>query len=546
MKKWLYIIWALFVGPCLFYFLGFVLFTWPQIQLFSSHFLTDGGDGLQMVWNVWWVNKAVTELHTNPWYTTYLHAPHGISLLAHTLHPLKGFLSIPLLTVFTLKQAYNTALISSFVLSGLTAYWLARFLKIGYIGSLLAGFIYTFSNYHFTHAQGHMQLVAMEWIPLYILCLIAWLQKPKMLYAIGMAGSLFLVILCDYYYFFFCVLSTGIAVIWQMVKTRRFFFLTKSYIKTGLVFVLVALPTSGLVAGALTYLSATDPLSGVHLAREFPMDPFSLVIPGGHWRFNEWTRFFWSRLPGNINESSVYLGLAVCAFLVLSIIYRKHLNKTCLSLFWSLFIFFVVIACGQRLNVFGYELKWLPMPYVALEFIIPPFRISGVPVRMVTVAILSAGIISGMTVQYLIAQSRSWKWILSMLMGVMVFEFIPTPLPATEGLYPPYVEILKDAPEGLIYDPVTYHTHALYYQTIHEKPVAYGYVSRQPLSTRKKDQVFRVLFEQHHDVNRLYQDYGFRYFVVKPDAPFGEWAPQAKLLYKGDSVALYDMQVVVP
>jgi len=533
---------ALWVAlPTLFYLICFCALTWPQIKLFSTHFYTDGGDGLQMVWNIWWVNKAVTQLHVSPWYTTWLHAPHGISLLAHTLHPLKGFISIPLLWVLSLKQTYNIAVISSFVLSGTTTFWLARYLKLSWWSSLLAGFIFTFSNYHFAHAQGHMQLVAMEWIPLYLLCLLAWLNKPTYARAAAMAGSLFLVILCDYYYFFFCVLSTLIAAGWKCISDRRLSLFTWTYVKTGILFMLLALPSSGFLAGALSHLSSSDPLSGVHLAREFPLDPLALLIPGGHWRFHEWTQGYWSHIPGNIHESSVHIGLAVISLMACSLLLRKRIGNRTLGLWWALFTFFAVIALGQRLNIMGHEIAWLPMPYVLLEFLIPPFRISGVPVRMVTVAILSSGLLAAMAFDYLWTAAPPVRRIpLVFLLAWMVFELMPTPLPTTAGEYPPYVDYLKKAQDGAVYDTATYHTHALYHQTIHEKPVAFGYVSREPLSTRRLDVELRDLYRAGN-IGSLWQDYGFRYFVVPENEDFNQVAPDARLMYRGHGAALYDV-----
>ena len=67
-------------------------------------------------------------------------------------------------------MAYNTITIFAFVMGGLTMYWLAYHLTRSFWGSLLAGFIFTFSNYHFMHAQGHLQLISLEWIPLFVLC----------------------------------------------------------------------------------------------------------------------------------------------------------------------------------------------------------------------------------------------------------------------------------------------------------------------------------------------------------------------------------------
>ena len=64
--------------PSLFYFLCFYGLTYPLLNHFSTNFFCDGGDGYQNVWNIWWVNKAVTELHCHSWKTSFLHYPHGV------------------------------------------------------------------------------------------------------------------------------------------------------------------------------------------------------------------------------------------------------------------------------------------------------------------------------------------------------------------------------------------------------------------------------------------------------------------------------------
>jgi hypothetical protein len=56
-------------GPAVFYLLGFALLSHPALGSFSTHFFGDGWDGLQNAWNLWWVRRALTELHVSPWFT---------------------------------------------------------------------------------------------------------------------------------------------------------------------------------------------------------------------------------------------------------------------------------------------------------------------------------------------------------------------------------------------------------------------------------------------------------------------------------------------
>src|SRR5215831_9647730 len=95
-----------FILPFFFYLVGFAALTYPLLRSFSSSFFADNGDGLQNVWNIWWVAHAVLT-RQSPWYTSYLHYPYGVSLLGHTLNPFNGFVAIGLLKCFSLPQAHN-------------------------------------------------------------------------------------------------------------------------------------------------------------------------------------------------------------------------------------------------------------------------------------------------------------------------------------------------------------------------------------------------------------------------------------------------------
>src|SRR5262249_45970547 len=196
------------VFPAAFYFLAFSLLTYPLITKFGTHLYADSGDGLQNVWNIWWVDHTVTELHQSPWHTVYLRHPYGVSLLGHTLTAFNGFLCLPFLelNLLTLEQAHNAAMVFAFVVGGMTAFGLAYRLSHSYGPSILAGYVFTFSNFHFAHAEGHLNFVSLEWIPLFVLLWYVFLLQPRLLTAFASAVVLFLVLLCEYNYYFYCLL----------------------------------------------------------------------------------------------------------------------------------------------------------------------------------------------------------------------------------------------------------------------------------------------------------------------------------------------------
>ncbi|HET8627490.1 MAG TPA: hypothetical protein VFL91_08725, partial [Thermomicrobiales bacterium] len=307
-----------FLLPVLVYFAGFCLLTYPLIRAFPRAFFADAGDGLQNVWNIWWVDLALTRLHASPWWTPLLHYPGGVSLVGQTLNPFDGFVGVALLPWLSLVETYNAIVVFSFVMGGVTAFWLARALGGAHWSSLVGGALFTFANYHFAHAQGHLQLVALEWLPLFLLCWRRLLVAPGAWRALAAAGALLLVQLCDYYYFFYCVLAGALLLAWHWWHTgrgRRY--LDRARLAALGVFAVAAAALTGPLPVALLLLDRRDPLGGEHPAATFSLDLLAPIIPGGHWRFAPLTADYWSRLPGNIHESSVAVGVSVLLLLAL-------------------------------------------------------------------------------------------------------------------------------------------------------------------------------------------------------------------------------------
>jgi hypothetical protein len=303
----------LVVAPALLYSVAFVLLTWPWATEFTTRLYADEGDGLQNYWNLWWVREAVTQLHTSPWWTPYLHAPFGVTLLGQTLNPFNGFAAL-LLPGVSLLVAYNTLVAFSFVMAGLTACWLAYEVSGEYAGAIVAGYLFTFSGFHFAHAQGHMQLVSVEWLPLFVLCWLRLLVRPGWGVAAGAAVALLLTLLCDYYYFTYALLIAGWALAWRTMRAGDWRWWARAGTRGPLAMCgALVLGLCGPLVGALALLSAREPLVGIHEAENFSLDLLALVVPGGHWRFATLTAPYWTRLPGNIHEASVSIGVGALA-----------------------------------------------------------------------------------------------------------------------------------------------------------------------------------------------------------------------------------------
>lgn len=505
----------------------------PQLLAsFSTGFYFGGLDGYQNVWNLWWVDKAVRELHQLPWHTTYLHHPLGTTLLGHTLNPFNGLLAIALLPILTLVQTYNTIVIFSFVAAGLTAFWLCRRATGSFSGSLLGGGIFTFSSFHFMHADGHLQLTALEWIPLFVLCWIRFCERRTWGRALAAAVVLWLVVLCDLYYFAYCVIAGGLFVAWSAWRGRDPWFLLRpapSILIVG--FVLPTLATSGVLLGSLIYRHETDPFFGTHSPRELSMDLLSPFVWGYYWRFRDSVRPLWQALSKYVTETSVHLGWSVIALAVYGWRRRSRVPVAHAG-FWLVVIgFFGVMALGPNLKIGGYELaigpgvslmghddvNLLVLPYAVLWLIFPPWRLAGVPVRMMVMVQLAVAVLAAVGWQALATSRHRRSVLMAALLALIVIEYLPYPLRVTSPVVPAYVEALKRLPEGAVIDLAANGPQALYYQTVHQKPMAFGYISRTPTSVDHADQALALMIRKGA-WDAAARSNGFRYVVWRDRA----------------------------
>ncbi len=532
------------LAPAALYFVLFCLLTYPLITMFSTRLFGDLGDGVQNYWNLWWMNKSIVQMHAPFWQTPYLHYPYGTTLLGHTLNPFNGFMAIPMLHFLSLMEAYNVIVVFSFVMGGVTAFWLAYHITRAYWPSFLGGCVFTFSEFHFAHAQGHMQLVSLEWLPLFALLWYMLVEKPRPLLGLGAALALFAVVLCDYYYMFYSVLLGLIMLVWQATRLRNpLFFVKRPYLVSLATFAAVALVTTGPLVISLLLLSIRDPLIGAHDTLSMSLDLLAPIIPGGHWRFASLTEGYWGKLPGNIHESSVYLGLSVVGLLVYVWLKRRGLSSFNPGLWFAVLGFFLVMSLGPALHIWGTQIGPEVLPYAWLQTIFPPLTISGVPLRMMVMVTLAASVLVAMGFKLLLSGSGARRIVPVLLVALMAVEFVPKPLPASALTVPPYVRVLAglkdDGGKGVL-DTVANKTMVLYYQTVHQKPIALGYVSRLPKSVADIDYQLTTVFEER-DYAKLRNVFGIRYVVVQPSFQVTSTTIPVKLIYQGPDARVYDL-----
>jgi len=483
------------------YAMAYLAQTWPLARRFWSHAWLDGGDGLVMVWNLWLARQQPLEF----WYTHYLFAPRGVSLLGHTYVPLKGWLGA--LLPLPLYPTLNLLVLASFALAGVFTFWLAYRFSRSIYGSVVAGYAFTFTGFHWAHAQGHLNLLSTELLPLYALVWLRFEDLPSWRRAVAPALVLLAVVFTDYYFAVYCCLLTVLFIVgkrmpWSAVGK----------------FLALAAPTTGLFAVVALIAMARQHLLGAHDAAENPLDPVSLLVPGGHWRFAALTQPIWERFGGDINETSVQLGLG----LWIAILWKARCRR-----WWAALLFFLVLALGERLTVLRHVLP-IPMPYQLLEILFPPLGFGGMPSRMVVMVALSASVLGSM------AFARLGRRSIPLLL-LLVVELLPSTRPTTRVEMPGWVEVLAVAEDpGPLLDVYSNPKRAMFYQTRHGHPISGGALARVPAAAVAQNQ---RLYELHEAArpDLLFAE-GYRFILIE-----GYTVGGAQLLWDDGNTRLYHL-----
>ncbi|HEY0739631.1 MAG TPA: hypothetical protein VGD69_32200, partial [Herpetosiphonaceae bacterium] len=164
------------------YLLAAVIFTWPLALHWQTGVIQKGSvpiDAGQGIWNLWWARHSLLN-GRDPYLTRFLFYPLEIDLFWQTLSLPNALLSLPALLWLGPIAAFNLITLLSFGLGGYFAYRLAYGVLDDRIGALAAGFVYAFSAYHMQLVLGGpMEVIAVQWIPLYITLLMGALRQPS-------------------------------------------------------------------------------------------------------------------------------------------------------------------------------------------------------------------------------------------------------------------------------------------------------------------------------------------------------------------------------
>lgn len=464
------------------YLLITLVMTFPLIMHFGSALPGDGKDAWQNYWDYWWLRTALAA-GQNPYHTPLLYAPYGAPLYLHTLNPFNGLISLPIQIAFGLTAAYNSVVVLSLTLAAFFASLLVSHVSGSRRAGFVGGVIYAFGSYHLTHLLGHANLIASEWLPAYILALIATTEahhKARLLPLLGALAALLLLTLCDWQYVLFAGLFTALYVPYRVLVQRSLAPLVSAAAIGGGWLLLVApllLPT----ARELRDTAATRPT--VLGADQFSADLLSLVAPSPlHPWWGAASERLGSLAVAPTVERAVFLGflpllLAGCGFWLV----RERAR------FWAgAALLFAILALGPILQIGGHAYPALPLPYRLLQQL-PGVNASRVPARFALLVTLCLAVLAGLGLAGLRARfprlrgNRLRAIAVPLLVLALLAEHIAVPYPLTTVTIAPFYRQLAASTEpGAVLELpfVMTRSTSLFGQTIHGHPIIGGYLSR--------------------------------------------------------------------
>ncbi|MBW4439430.1 MAG: hypothetical protein KME04_19990 [Pleurocapsa minor GSE-CHR-MK-17-07R] len=196
------------------YVLLAVVFTWPLVTQLSTHVMGASQlDNYEYVWKMWWVPHALFERGISPFFAPDIYVPFGYPLAYGEISPIHTFGQIPVTLLVGPIVSYNLAGLASFVLSGLAVYalacrWIGR--TPGLTASprmiactcFFAGAAFAVCAWRLQKLTGHLPLFDTHWLALTVLALDVWLETRRLTHAMLLGLAFAAAALSSWYFAF--------------------------------------------------------------------------------------------------------------------------------------------------------------------------------------------------------------------------------------------------------------------------------------------------------------------------------------------------------
>jgi len=532
------------IWPVLFFLVLTVIMTWPLVLDMGRSIVGQYGDNLYFIWLIGWFQRALFVLHQSPLSTSLLNFPEGWNLASTEMSLGMVLTGLPLAMVGGPTLGYNFALLTSFVVSGVTMYlWVARTTRNRW-AALLAGTAFAYSPFRMSHyLVGHLNLLGIQWLPLFFMGLQETLEGPSRRawrWGLVTAVSLSLIAASSQYLLYMSVVISAFVVLASCVKgltpaLRIAFPWTRI-----LAWTLPALPVVLLISAP--YFSAANagdlPVRGVEAAARYSASPTDYLFPfSGHPLWGSWIAQRFNK--SNWVEASLYVGFAIglLAFVAFIMRNRSEVGPRTIWLHVGILMTAFVLSLGVSLHWLSRPVRVmlppalqflsaddgesLAMPARILYSYLPFYSSMRVPMRYGAFVQMAASFLGGIGAAHILGWlGPRWRPAATgILFAVVLLDFLPpsTKLTAVQGR-PVDVWLSRQPDTGAVaqfpFDEADSEAQAyIYYTLVHHKPYI-GSLSGS-FQTRQYNRIKSVLehFPDGESLSLL-RRLGVRYVIV--------------------------------
>ena len=431
----------------------------PQVRRLD--FVPEHTDPLFSIWRLGWVAH---QLPADPahLYDANIFWPERYTLANSDAMLLTGAAASPLLWVgIPSVVVYNLLLLASFVLSGVTMFWLVRSLTGNAVAAFVAGLAFAFFPFRLEHYV-HLELLSAFWMPVVLWALHRVMRGERPV----RDGALLGLLLAAQYHssiYFGIYLATYLVVAGAVLL----------YSASRPTASLRALAAAGLVSAALIAPSLPPYL---HVRQSIGDRTADEVAYFSARPADYFLRHQPDRLPDEVNERQLFPGLVV---ITLAFIGLWPLNTAVRWAYLAGLLLAFDLSLGSHGLLHPFVIKWLV-----------PFKGLRVPARFGMLAGLSLSVLAGFGTARLVSFTPG-RWaqlaLAAALSGLILFEVWPSPkLKPLRPIHPVYAWLQQNPVHAAIEVPVTYEDGPKYLlpSTTHWRSMVNGSSGSYPKSYR--------------------------------------------------------------
>lgn len=521
-----------------------VLGTWPVAGNLFTKLAGDGGDAYHGIWAIWWLDEAVAGRVELFGTNDLIFHPIGAPMANDSLSLANGLISLPLQRLFGLVPAYNLLFLLSYWLAGWGMYCFARRLELAPGPAILAGLVFAWSPYHVVHSFGHLDLLAIQWLPLFFICYLEVLRGTKGWWPLGAGLFYALAALSAWYYLIYLGLAALILWLAQLARhrCRRPPLWWRQGLLTLLAAALLLAPVLLPILSIWRQQGFVETEDALWYSMLYSADLAAFFTPPTyHPFFGDLVRPRYQRFTANLVEGTVYLGYPVLVLALVGLVRGGDRRRWWLAVGILLAL---VLAVGPIAQLFGQGLVNVKLPYYYL-LQLPFFAHQQAASRSVVLAYFGLALLAAMGAGKLLERRNpAFRTVGLIVAGIVIFvDYLCIPFPMSPGKIPEfYRQVAADTGKTVLLElPGAQGSRWQYYQTVHRQPLINGYISRIPKESRRAqdgEPLYRYLFdEREHDLllklkgatpsggyrftdadRQTLRNYSVRYVVLHPEA----------------------------